>query len=260
MPRRASRVKTSAPKTKHVKKSRSTKLSKPLTWRAHAGTALTQLGTHGLNVLRKKLGLNTEIKYISQQVGTFGSATVITSTLQKYVNPLIIAQGAGPTQRNGASLRITRLLTRFAIQQTAAATTSALVRIIGVRCGRMSGALPSNGQVLVTVADILSPKTTEFVSENLVEGFKIIFDQTFVVGPTGNGSATYSVPPGQADVVMVGHDYTPLTLHCEWNNADTTGVLANMTLGGVAYYAMTDALHSNGVQFACTQFASFVDN
>lgn len=193
----------------------------------------------GIKVLKSKLGLNTETKFVdTAQSGT------CTSSLVGMNFPAVIAQGDTPITREGAGVRLVRWSANIIVSSDATATTSQLVRIVCFKQPKgLTGTQITPTNVMQTVSDIKS-----FFNMN-TEGYNVFYDKTIVVDPISVGTSQK----------LVEIRYAPLQHELKWTNANTDGAVADVTAG----FFMCAIMCQSGTTpptFAVSHRVYFVDN
>jgi len=199
---------------------------------------LAALKGYALTALKRKLGLNTETKYVD----VAGSSTATATLASRIVSPTI-PQGATVGGRNGAGVRVTKVEQRINIEASAAATKGCNVRIITVR-HRHSG-VPAVADILQVTTDFSSPIHNNIVANHV----EIISDQTYTVGTATSENST----------VLVSNMFSRANWQMEWTDADTTGVPANLINGAIVTLWMVDNV-TTAPTFTSTNRVWFVDN
>jgi hypothetical protein len=199
---------------------------------------LAALKGYALTALKRKLGLNTETKYVD-----VAGTTTATGTLATRIASPTIPQGATVGGRNGAGVRVTKVEQRINIEAATAATKGCNVRIITVR-HKHSGT-PAVADVLQVTTDFSSPIHNNIVANHI----EVISDQTYTVGTSTSENAT----------VLVANTFSRANWQMEWTDADTTGVPADLINGGIVTMWMIDNVTTAPV-FTSTNRVWFVDN
>lgn len=200
--------------------------ARPVTWRQHAGNALTSMSVAATNALKKKLGLNTEQKNFDNT-----GASVVGSTIGGIVDPSSgIAQGNTNTTRAGNSLRITHWTVKGNINTNPANLGSTQVRLMVTYQPTLTtaGTVVTANQLLQVSNNVNSPYNTD------LEGVSVLYDKTYVLPAQsvalGTSTTRYKIkinPPYQQG-------------HVQWTDADTTGANANLIKGFYRFWIMTD--------------------
>lgn len=204
-----------------------------------ASTVLRALKGYALLALKRKLGLNTETKYID----VVGSTTA-TATLGSRISSPTIPQGLTVSQRQGVNIRVTKVEQRINILAAAAATNGCNVRILTVRAKLQDG-VPVVADILQTPTDFSSPIHNLFKEH----GLELLQDEIVRVGtPTADNASvtierTFSLPNGQMT----------------WIDSDTTGVPANLVRGAIVTYWYLDNV-TTAPYFTATNRFWYVDN
>jgi len=191
-----------------------------------------------LAALKRRLGLNTETKYVD-----VNGTTTATGTLVLRIQPPTIAQGSTVNQRNGAGVRITAVDQRINITAATAATAGCNIRIIVVR--HLHAGNPNVADVLQTTTDISSPLHNNLRANHI----ELISDQTYSLGTADSGNSS----------LYISNTYSRANWQMEWTDADTTGVPANCINGVIATMWMIDNVTTAPV-FTSTNRYWYVDN
>lgn len=230
-----------ARKTKYTPKSRGRRASSSTrksakraktgsSWDDAVSQGLKHISSSALAVLKSKLGINAETKYVPTATTGF-QVTVMDSLTQTQFNNLCtpVALGNTAQQRSGDSVRMTRWLLHGYLTAAAGAAAPVLVRVIFVNCGKVPASTVTAGNILQVATDINSP-----LADDPVNSVKVVSDITYTVYPaqTGYQGAGPSVLP-------VEHNMTPLNHHIRWTPSDTTGVQANCLEGNIQCWMMS---------------------
>jgi len=213
-------------------------------WHGAAKAGAGALVGIGIKQLKKKLGLNTENKNYD-----VSGTQAITGACAPWLTPTAsLAQGNTNITRSGNSLRITHWKLRGTIYNAAANVNYQQVRVI---CTFMAnsptaGTVVTPAQLLQTTTNIVSPYNTD------LEGVRVIYDKIFVIKPQITG---------QVVVVPFKFKWSPSydMGHVQWTDADTTGLVANMTKGIIRIFIFDD----QGANHPSVDYYSrvhFVDN
>lgn len=208
------------------RRSSRTRKGRSSTWGA---VAVRGLGGLALKVLKKKLGLNTEVHYQD----TIDVAAALTTTFTTFQTSLLtIAVGDSVSTRTGRSIRISSIHIRGSLRAVAAATDACRVRII---CFYQPYCTTAGA--FLTPADVLEDNTAALDTpyDMNATGYRILMDQTFVVSPYGQDGS----------IKQWSFHYTPLSHHVEWTSADTTGAANNLLRGFIRFCAATDAVSTH---------------
>lgn len=192
-----------------------------------------------LDRLKSKLGLNTESNYIDAT-----GSTTSTATLSSRIAHPTIPQGSGVGQRVGSSLRLTRLDLRINIANVAAMTSDTSVRILVVRNKANGGAQPAD--ILQTTTNFASPIHHLFKEHELV----LLWDEIVTVG-----TATSGMGP-----VNIVRSFTGENWHVQFDDTDTSGVLANVVEGAISVFWMLDYVSGAAPVFNSICRYHYVDN
>lgn len=204
-----------------------------------AGPVLTTLGTM---YLKKKLGLNTETKYLDT-----ASTGTLTTTLALQQNPLIIPQDTNENSRNGNTIRITGINTSILLDSVLNTAPSCMVRIVIVYSKCTNGDYPTVAEILTQNTSVLSHYTMNRTNYN------IVYDKTHIMGGTTNAN---SLPVHK----LIYFNHKPLDHHCKWSTTDTTGNRGNLLEGDYAIYAFCDGYATTAPTMTVQSRAKFVDN
>jgi len=199
---------------------------------------LSLLKGAALGALKRRLGLNTEEKFVD----TAGTTTSTATLVSRIVSPTI-AQGLTVGTRSGAGVRVTRIQQRINVAATSAATLGTTIRVITVR-HRHSG-VPAVGDILQTTTDISSPLHNNLAANHI----ELISDRSYVLGTALSGT-------GQ---LLIENEFSRAIWQMEWTDADTTGVPANLINGAIVTLWMQDAVTTAPV-WTSTNRVWFVDN
>lgn len=217
---------------------------KAVSWRKHAGTALSLASRAGIKALKMKLGLNTENKNWDISSGGASSGTIAT-----HMNPLIgLAQGNTNTTRTGNGGRITHWSLKGYWANNVLNSAQQQVRVIITLqkevVSTTSGV--SAAQLLQTTTDINSPYNTDLTD------VKVLYDKISIVKPNFSGQIAYN---------RFKYKWSPSydDGHFSWTDADTTGAVANQLKGVIKCFIMTDQA-SNFPIFTTYSRVHFVDN
>jgi len=190
-----------------------------------------------LGYLKRRLGLNTEQKYVD----TSGTTTATATLVNRIASPTI-AQGLTVNTRQGASIRVTRTDVRISITPVATGLSSC-IRVICVRY--TDDASPGAADILQTTTEMTSPLHNNFHEK----GLQLLHDQVYPVGTTTS-------PGGTA----IEFSCSRANDHMVWTNTDTTGVQANLVSGGITVWWMMDSNFTTAPIIASTMRTWFVDN
>lgn len=187
--------------------------------------------------LAKRLArfVNTEQKAVQTEI----SATTVAAGV---VYPLsLIAQGDGYNQRDGISIKNSRLSGRFQVNYDTAATNGSVVRCIIFKYKQENGVAPTTANILDTTGglDWLAPKfyPNRFQS-------KVLMDKLITLSEAGT-----MVKVCDVDIKLYGHT----------NYGGTGGAVTDIDDGGYYFLIITDVGASGPSIFA--QFRlTFVDN
>lgn len=208
--------------------------------RASTGSQiLSLLKGAALTALKRRLGLNTETKFVD----TAGTTTS-TATLVSCIASPTIAQGLTVNTRQGANIRITKINQRISISAAAAATLGCNVRIITVR-NKWSDSTIAVADILQTTTDFSSPFHNLFQEH----GLELIQDETVRIGTATSDNS----------VVTIDRQFSRPNWQMTWTDADTTGVPSNLVRGAIQTFWMVDNVTTAPV-FTSTNRLWFVDN
>lgn len=228
------------PKRRTYKKRTKKASSPPFSWKSAIFTGLSGVA---LALLKKKLGLNTEGKYVDFGEASTATTTTLTATAA-ITNP--IPQGDGTNQRQGNTLRVTSINAVYTIRAAVGSTSASRVRLIIMYQPKLN----TPGSVF-TAADIVTDTTANIETPynmNTV-GYKILFDKTVEIAAIGQNGST-------KELIF---NYHPLNHHMEWTDADTAGTAANQLRGYVRAYICTDNAGNPPVWTSYTR-VKYVDN
>lgn len=218
------------------------KKSKKMTVRRAAGQLLDVSSRQGVKYLKRKLGLNTETKFVDTL--TSGS---ITTTLTLLQNPMVIPQGDTEASRDGSNLRCTSVISNMTVNSVLDTNSNILVRIIAVYTPLTNANVPAVGDVLTGISNIRSHYSRNF------SGYNIVFDKTFRM----SGSVTSATQP---QTIFFKLRQAILDHQCEWEKADTTGARTAMVRGDYAIYGIQEGATVSNPAFNLYSRTSFVDN
>jgi len=191
-----------------------------------------------LGALKRKLGLNTEQKYVDNS-----GVVTCTGTLVLKIQPPVIVQGAAVDERNGAGVRITKVQQRINIIADVAATNGCNVRIITVR--HLHAGNPAVADILQQPSDITSMLHNNLAANHI----ELISDQVYSVSYSGAGNPA----------VYIENEFSRANWQLEWTDADTTGAVANIINGGISTHMMIDNV-TTSPDITYTQRYWYVDN
>ena len=180
---------------------------------------LAALKGYALLALKRRLGLNTETKYVDVAGANNATSTLVT----RIVSPTI-PQGATVGGRNGAGVRVTKVEQRINFEASAAATKGCNIRIITVR-HRHQGT-PAVADVLQVTTDFSSPLHNNLAANHI----ELISDETVTLGTVTSENCT----------LLVTNTFSRANWQMEWTDADTTGVPANLINGAIVTMWMLD--------------------
>jgi len=193
---------------------------KPKTWRSYAGKALSMAGKAGIKVLKRKLGLNTETKFLDSNISTTCSATM--TDVGSFTT---IPQGDTASTRQGSGVRLVRWKVNCSLVSNASATYTQPVRVIAYYTpNNLGGTQITPTQVLQVVTEIKSHYNMN------TEGYRVIYDKVHYAEPIAVGRS----------IQHFSIDYAPLDHQLKWTNADTTGSVSNITAGFIAMAVMCE--------------------
>lgn len=220
-----------------------TKYNKKATKRWYHKPARAALGgftSVAIDALRKKLGLNTEAKFLDT-TGAVGLANSLAVVL-KPTAP--IPQGLTTVSRVGDSIRVTHINIKGDVQL--GSSVGQQIRVIcTIQKSCQQGQLTA-AQLLQDPTNINSPYNDQ------LEGVRVIHDKVHVYNPQISGvSATYRLNWRWSPPVKQGHVI--------WTDADTTGVSADIIGGLIQVWMMTDQA-SNAPTWASYCRIRYVDN
>lgn len=184
----------------------------------------TALGRYLDQHYEKKCGVEIKRTYVHGL--TPGITTGFTYSIAQPLNtsiPLGTAEG----QRIGTTIEVVKLKTVASFFVNPAATTSQKMRLMLVKLGKNAGGFPLGSQILNTPTDIRSIK---LFPNDITEDYRILCEHSFKLSAaSGMGLDRYDW----------SYTYVPKGCHkITWNDADTTGALANVTEGQILLYWM----------------------
>jgi len=206
--------------------------------RAPTATIQSLLQGAAVGYLKRRLGLNTEEKFLD-----VSGTTTATSTLVSRIAMPVIPQDNTDNGRSGSSIRVTRVHTRIAISPVLTSTTPSFVRIIQAR--NLNAGNPSAADILEVTTEMTSP-----VNKNAAaKGIQILKDEVVPIGAFNGGMGAYVewVHSGASD-------------HMVYTTSDTTGVAGNVVKGAINTFWMLDANFTVAPVFASTSRFFYVDN
>lgn len=211
---------------------------KPLYYKP-AKSVLGSLGNMGISMLKSKLGLNTETKFLdTAQSGT------CTSSLVGLNFPAVIPQGDTASTREGAGVRLVRWKLNLLVSADPTAATTQIFRIVCFKQPQgLTGTQITPTNVMQTVSDIKSMYNMN------TEGYNVFYDRTFHVDPIAVGTSQR----------YVHINYAPLKHELKWINANTDGAVGDVTHG----FFMCAIMCQSGTTpptFAASHRVYFVDN
>ena len=206
--------------------------------RAPAVSIQSLLQGAAVGYLKRRLGLNTEEKFLDVNSGT----TATTSLVQNIVMPTI-PQGLTDNDRTGSNLRITRIDTRIVICAAATSTIPMAVRIIQVR--HTEQGLPTAGEILEVTTRLVSPINVKAKAF----GIQVLKDITVPVDSFGGGSPT-----------IVEWTHSGANDQVAYTTSDTTGVPTNVISGHISTWWMLEENFSVAPTFSGTSRVYYVDN
>jgi len=226
------------------------------TWRQHAGKLVDIGGQAGLSRLKKALGLNTEMHNFYD----LSTATAIASIASGWtkVNTVgdcpIIAQGNTNLTRVGDSIRITRILWRFGVSSLLTSAYGARVRLILAK--QTLGPAATSGSNLSANSGLVLQNNTVFDTQYAAQmedsGINIVMDKTVQLSLAASGSTP-----------SVTFEFEQRGYHMKWTTGDTSGSVANVTMGDLALWACYDngpGTITGAPVLSVTRRVEFVDN
>lgn len=218
-------------------------------FRKNTKHVLRGVGDISLTMLKNKLGLNTETKFLDTDLSAAPATTALTLTQFLTPTQTLIAQGLTTKTRNGDQIRMTRFRVQGqVINGPANIVQNTTVRIIGVNWGTSPASV-------VSISDVLEATSTmeSLYAMDPPHSHTIIYDKMFPLGPTGN----FALP----NVYNWSFDYKPMAHHIKWNEGDTAGTEANILRGYVVFYAICSAFTAaNAPTITTYSRIEFVDN
>ena len=180
---------------------------------------VSTLSAGAVKLLKNRLGLNTESKWLdTTQSGTTTGTAVNTTYF------MTVPEGNTANSRNGDSFRLAHCNSKLLLTASSAATSPALVRVIFYTQPVV--------QTIITPTDILQDPTNIITPYNMdSEGFKVLYDKSFSLGPF----------LGATPQKLIKFKYNPLDHHVKWTTADTTGVSTALTAGYLRCCIFTSA-------------------
>lgn len=212
--------------------------------RGGGSSLVSSLGRVGLNLLKAKLGLNTEMHWYD----VLDTNTATSSSCATMANPILIPIGDTVNTRTGNSVRLVSYQLKGRIQANTAATTGCLVRVFVVKFKYIRGTAPSASNFLDSASQITSPYNMGDAAA--AGGYTVLYDRTFSVSVNGQDGDTH----------QFGFTYKPLTHHLKWDSSDTTGALTSLTDGYIRGFIMTSETGANPPNFWANHRVRFVDN
>lgn len=196
-----------------------------------------------LTLLKHKLGLNTETKYLDTPV----ASTSITTTCTGVSIPIAIPQGNTTNTRNGDGLRITSYKLSMLLNANSAATRTTMVRILIVKFRDSRGATMASDVFLDEPTNVNS-----FLNMgNTVSGggYTILRDVTIPLEATST----------EGNQRMFKFSWKPKNHHVKWTDADTTGASNNIITGLFSAFIFCNN-GTNIPTYSAQQRVRFVDN
>jgi hypothetical protein len=193
----------------------------------------TKLKSYLDRTYAKKCGV--EVK----QLDVVGSYTA-TSTLATFASPFLnIVQGIDDADRIGASFEVKNCPINVTMYAGAASASAVFVRFILVKQNRMQQAALAAGSILETSTNIRSPYALD-----VTKSFTILKDKTFKLSALTSGE--------DSAFKQLKFTYTPKGCHeCTFTQADTTGVIGNMTEGNLQLMIMYQGATAPTLDFWC---------
>lgn len=229
------------PYKKRTYKKRPAASKAPFSWKSAAIGAISGVG---LKLLKSKLGLNTENKWVDTVETNVGTS----STCTAMANPLVIPVGDDSNSRDGMTCRITSYTVRGRIQANTAATSGCMVRILFVKANDIRG-------TAITAADFLDSQTriTSFYNKGdrtQSIGYNVLYDRTFSISVSGT----------DGDTQFFSFSYKPLSHHLRWDAQNTDGSLTDLAGDQIRGYIMTSESGANTPNYFADHRLCFVDN
>lgn len=225
-------------RSKKYKKYKKSYKAKGKTVGGYIDKGISTISKYGLRILKNKLGLNTESKFLDiATTGTFASTLGLGADLIDG-----IAQGLTPITRTGDTIRVTHVnLCMKIVHNTSNAYSCASRVIITYQPKSPATTQLGSSAVLTTTTNICSP-----YSMNL-SGLNILFDKTYITSFSNDMTCIFN------------WKYNPTNHHARWTIADTTGAAANLEEGALKLHLMDDqGTYHNTWQFFARVY--YVDN
>lgn len=222
--------------------------------RKAAGAAIGGLANLTLTALKKKLGLNTELHYFDNTPALI----TVSTTLNNFFDPCVIAQGTTDTTRVGNSVRIDSIDFRFQLKSVATSTQEqdSLIRIIIVNWGKAPTASRGANFIVAATGNILAP----YSITGAAQGVHVIYDKMFCLGADSSMVGGTGFSPGSPTSIYEEWVWRPAAHHIQWTQTDTTGVEANAVSGWIGVWMMVDGNAGSGPAANCWARVRFVDN
>lgn len=201
--------------------------------------AVNALKGYALTALKRRLGLNTEEKFVD-----VNSTTTATSTLAQRIAFPTIPQGLDDNSRVGNGFRITRVHTCIHITAASAQALPTVVRIIQVR-NKATGE-PIVGRILETTTRSTSPYNSEMAKLNI----EVLFDRSVTITPKSGGGSS----------AVVEWTHSRANDQVVYPTDDTTGLPSNLTSGCISTWWMLDLNFDVSPVFQATSRYYYVDN
>lgn len=213
---------------------------KPQSWGA---AAVSAIGGIALKILKNKLGLNTEAKYLDT---VMGSTTVTSATWTGLTPSIVIPQGNTTNTRSGNNCRMTHFSQKLTIR-SGSSGNAVRVRLVGFVQPRMQSA-----GAIFAAADIFEDATAQINTPlNMnTNGYRVICDKTFEI----------AADPNEGSTRQINFNYKPLSHEIEWSSGDTAGLTTQLLRGYIKFFIMTDAAGGAEPTFTAYTRVRFVDN
>lgn len=202
--------------------------------------ALLHLGSRGIQILKRMLGLNTEQHWVD----TVETAVALTTTAADMAYALTIPVDDTANGRNGLTVRLTSYTCTINIR---AGTVGNTTRVLFVKYKDTRGTTPTSAACLDAPTRITSPYNMG--DAVAASGYTVLFDRSYALAAAGQ----------DGDRKIVKFKYTPLNHHLSWTSANTTGVASAMSDGYIIGYIYTDNVGTSA-DYSANHRIKFVDN
>lgn len=205
-----------------------------------APAAIATVGGFALKVLKNKLGLNTETKFLD----TIEASTTIGTTMAAMAYTLQVPQGNTCNDRSGSDFRLTSHETNLTIIPNVAAITPGTVRVVAMAQRDSNGNNFGSADIMSVASNIRSPYNMNS------EGYNILYDRTF------------DLTWGSDQKCINVHISLPLGLshHVKFLNSDTLGNAASVKDGYVRFFIQYEGLSAGQPSYAAHHRIKWVDN